>query len=70
MGHIKLIAVGRIKTAHWQQAVKQYEQGLARFCKYSLHTVKDAESHLPLGKRLELEAVRVRKLVQSGDVLF
>lgn len=68
MKHVRILAVGRLKTPHWRDAAAFYQKRLSHTLKFEEHWVKDAEPSLPLDGRKEVESARLRKLVRTGDV--
>jgi 23S rRNA (pseudouridine1915-N3)-methyltransferase len=42
LGLVTVVAVGRMKTAHWRQAQSQYATRISRYTTFALHEVKDS----------------------------
>ena len=47
MGHIALVAVGKLRTRHWQAAQAEYLERLHHYTNFKLVEVKDAAGRLP-----------------------
>lgn len=70
MLQIRIIAVGRVKTAFWRQAVDHYAKRISFSLELSTGIAKDADADLPLPKRLSLEAERLEKLFTPMDTII
>lgn len=63
----RIIAVGRLKTPHWQAAAEYYAGRLAKWQRIEESTVRDADAALPPAERKEQEARRLLKLLTPRD---
>ncbi len=70
MPQIRILAVGKIKTSFWQQAIEHYTKRIAYGYELSMNIVKDADSALPMAKRIETEAERIKKFLSPNDVII
>lgn len=69
MRRARIIAVGKLKTPHWQTAAAHYARRLTGSLRIEEIAVKDADSSLPLADRKEQEAERLLKQVKPQDCL-
>lgn len=67
MRRAKIIAVGKLKTPHWQAAARHYAARLARTLQVEESCVRDADPALPVPERKEQEASRLLKLLRPQD---
>lgn len=67
MRRARIIAVGKLKTPHWQTAAAHYVKRLARSLRIEETAVKDADPALPLAGRKEQEAERLLKALKPQD---
>ena len=70
MKHIRILAVGRIKTSHWQAAAEHYAKRLSHSLRLEEVIVKDADAKLPLPIRRETETERLLKQLRPSDTLI
>lgn len=70
MKYAKLLAVGKLKTPHWQDAAAHYVKRLAPTLRVEEIIVKDGDSKLPQQARNKQEGERLLKAVRPGDVLL
>lgn len=67
MRRAKIVAVGKLKTPHWQAAAEHYAKRLARTLRVEEALARDADASLPLAERKEQEAARLLKLLRPQD---
>jgi len=65
---LRLICVGRVKTAFWNGACAEYEKRIARFRPFSITEVRDADQSLPVEKRNAAEGERLLAALGPHDV--
>ena len=70
MKNIKIIAVGRIKTPHWQDAATHYVKRLSHFLRLEEVIVRDADPALPALERKIREGALILKQTRPGDTLI
>jgi len=70
MKNIKIIAVGRMKTPHWQDAAAHYVKRLSHSLYLEEILVKDAAPALPVAERKIREGVLILKQIRPGDTLI
>lgn len=63
----RIIAVGKLKTPHWQAAAEHYAARLARGVRIDERVVRDADAALSTAERKEQEAERLLKLLTPKD---
>lgn len=56
---LRLICVGRVKTAFWSEACAEYRKRIARFRPFTITEVRDADQSLPVEKRNAAEGERL-----------
>jgi 23S rRNA (pseudouridine1915-N3)-methyltransferase len=67
-GHIKLIAVGRLRQPHWVGAQDDYRSRLARYTEFTLVEVKDAVGQgYPDAVALKREGEMLLKAAESAS---
>ncbi|MDO4839508.1 MAG: 23S rRNA (pseudouridine(1915)-N(3))-methyltransferase RlmH [Desulfovibrionaceae bacterium] len=64
---IRLVCVGRVKTAWWKDACAEYAKRLSRFRKLEVVEVKDAESASDMRRRIETEGKRILEALEKSD---
>lgn len=63
---IKLICVGKLKETYWQDAVKEYQKRLTKYCKLELIEVSDfATDHVEVTQKKELQ--EIKKYINEKD---
>lgn len=70
MPKIRILAVGRLKTPHWQQAAAHYAKRLSRGFTLEEHLVKDADAQLPLAERKRHEAAALAKHLRPSEIVI
>ena len=70
MLQLRIVAVGRIKTAFWQEAIEHYTKRISFSLELATGIAKDADAHLPLPKRISLEAERLEKFFLPTDTII
>lgn len=64
---IRIVCVGRVKTAWWKDACAEYSRRLSRFRKLEVIEVKDAESASDVRRRNETEGKRILDALEKSD---
>ncbi len=70
MPQIRILAVGKVKTPFWQQAIEHYTKRMGHGFELLVALAKDADASLPMPKRLEQEAERLEKLFLPNDIII
>lgn len=70
MATIRLLAVGRLKTAPMKDAAEHYKTRISRSFKLEEAVAKDADASLGLEERKNLEGARLLKLLRPSDTLI
>jgi 23S rRNA (pseudouridine1915-N3)-methyltransferase len=66
IGHVTVVAVGRLKERHWQTAQDDYARRLGRYTDFKLVEVRDAVGKLLPGVALGREGEQVLAAVPKG----
>lgn len=68
MYHITLIAVGKLKEHHWQDAWNEYTKRLRPYAKFDIKEIPDTSFNAPSeAKRVkDSEARKIREAIQRG----
>lgn len=64
---IRILAVGRLKIPHWQEASAFYRNRLSRGLRLEEDIVKDAGAELSIAERKAAESERLLKKIRPGD---
>ena len=67
---LRIIAVGALRSPHWQRAAAQYLERLKPWRRIHEHVVKDADAGLPEAERIRLEGQRLLRMVRADDYLI
>jgi len=65
---IHIIAVGRIKTSYWKDAISHYTSRLKHFCDIHETCVKDGDPSLPHDARMRVEGQAILTAIGPSDV--
>lgn len=63
-----IIAVGRIKTAYWKDAITHYTSRIKHFCDIRETCVKDGDPTLPRAERMRVEGNAILGAIGPSDV--
>jgi len=67
--NLRIVAVGALRSPHWQRAAAQYLERLQHWRRIREHVVKDADAKLPEADRIRLEGQRLLQCVRKDDYL-
>ena len=70
MKKIRILAVGKIKTPHWQAAALHYRERLRRSYNIEEITVRDADPALTPAARNKEDGARLLASVKPADIIF
>lgn len=70
MKHLRIIAVGRLKTPFWREAADHYFKRLNHTVGLTVDIVKDANPALPVEQKKGLEARAILALTRPGEALI
>ncbi|MBQ4568304.1 MAG: 23S rRNA (pseudouridine(1915)-N(3))-methyltransferase RlmH [Desulfovibrio sp.] len=65
---VRLIAVGRLKSAHWKDAASQYLERICRSRPLELTELRDGDAALPVAQRNAQEGKRILEALAPQDV--
>jgi 23S rRNA (pseudouridine1915-N3)-methyltransferase len=65
--HIKIICIGKLKKAYWQDAAKTYIQRLKKSYSMTIIELKDGPNHLQPEQRMQVEAQAIQKKASPQD---
>ncbi len=65
---IRIIAVGRVKTKPWKEAIALYASRLKHFCEIKESLIKDADSSLPKKIRIQQEGQAILSSLGPRDI--
>lgn len=65
---LRILCVGRLKTACWISACATYEKRLKRFRRLTITEVKDMGGSLPVEQRCRLEGTRLLEAMTPQDI--
>ena len=68
--NLRIIAVGALRSPHWQRAAAQYLERLKHWRRIQEHVVKDADAGLPEAERIRQEGERLLRIVRADDCLI
>lgn len=64
---LRLVCVGKVRTSYWKDACAEYVKRLARFRRFEVVEVKDAEQIKDTQKRIETEGRRLLEALDKSD---
>lgn len=70
MKKIRILAVGKIKTPHWQAAALHYQERLRRSYGVEEIIIRDADPALPPVARNREEGIRLLAALKPMDIVF
>lgn len=70
MKNIRIIAVGKLKTAHWQQAARHYQSRIENAVSLTIDIVKDASPALAVSQKKQAEGRAILGLLRPGETLL
>lgn len=65
MININIICVGNLKEKFWQEASKEYEKRLSRFCKLNIIELAEQNKYEDTTKILEVEGQEILKTIEN-----
>ena len=68
--HLRIAAVGALRSPHWKTAAAHYLERLKHWRRIHEHVVKDADAGLPEAERVRLEGQRLLQAVRTDDYLI
>ncbi|MDL2315895.1 23S rRNA (pseudouridine(1915)-N(3))-methyltransferase RlmH [Desulfovibrio sp. OttesenSCG-928-A18] len=70
MKRLRILSVGRMRTAYWLAAAEEYTKRLRRGIDLTQETVRDAQASLPVEQRKSIEAVALQKLLRPSECVI